>query len=122
MTSYLFQPPTSVITNGDMSTASITSTPLVIQQLSLISFQTVWSGSSPVGALQVQTSNDFALNGDGSVRTAGTWTNVGSSVAVSGNSGSLEIALSDVPSYAIRIVYTKTSGTGTLQCLICGKA
>lgn len=122
MTSYLFQPPTNVITNGDMSAASLTSTPMVIQQLSLISFQAVWTGTSPVGTLQVQVSNDFALNGDGSIRNAGTWTNLGSTSAVSGNSGNLEISLHDIPSYAIRIVYTKASGTGTLNVIICAKS
>lgn len=122
MTSYLFQPPTSVITNGDMSAGPLTSTPLVIQQLTLISFQATWSGSSPVGTLQVQISNDFALKGDGSVRNSGTWTNLGSTVAVSGNSGSLEIPLVNVPSYAIRIVYATTSGTGTIQVILCGKS
>lgn len=119
----------SAILNGDMSQASLTSTVSVIPTITRIGYSFSWSGSSPVGAVSIQLSNDYSLNPGGTVYNAGTWTTYSfpyagsnvTSVAVSGNTGTLFINLVDIAAYAIRAVYTKTSGTGTLQCLMTGK-
>ena len=58
---------------GDMS-SSITSAPTIVQKLSMISYQASWAGTTPVGTISVQLSNDFSLNADGTVHNAGTWT------------------------------------------------
>jgi len=94
----------------------------------MLAYSYSWVGSTPVGTITVQVSNDYSLNPVGAVLNAGTWNNlifnVGgtptSSIAVSGNTGNgfLDIQLGG---YAIRTVYTKGSGTGTLQATIAGK-
>lgn len=119
----------SVITNGDMSAASITSAVTIIQDLCLISYGLSWSGSSPVGTAAVQVSNDYALNSDGSVNNAGTWTTLPFNISgvavtalpVSGSTGTGFIDIDLTGAYAMRLVYTKGSGTGTLQAILNAK-
>jgi len=122
--------PYQVITSGNMAlTDGITSLVTLIPNFSLVSYTYSWSGSSPVGTVKVQVSNDYALDAVGVVARAGNWADVSflrgsataSSVALSGSSGSDGIVLPLVGAYAIRLVYTRTSGTGTLQAYICAK-
>ncbi len=115
--------PQSVITNGVMANATITSLPTIIQKCSLVSYDISWSGSSPVGVITVEISNTYKQNVDGSVRVAGNWTarSLTAPFAISGSTGNGMIELADLGTYAIRIKYTKTSGTGTLNATICGK-
>ncbi len=114
--------PQQVITNGNM-TSAITSMVTIITNLSMMSYTYTWAGTSPVGAVSVQVSNDYSLNSDGSVGNSGTWNTLplSDSAAVSGNSGSGMIDIDQIGAYAIRTVYTPTSGTGTLQCFFKGK-
>ena len=87
-----------------------------------MSFQATWSGATPVGTLDVQVSNDHQENG-GVVVNAGTWTSIYDSVpAVSGNTGSLFLNIAAIAAAFIRVVYTKTSGTGTLSCYFNGRS
>lgn len=121
--------PFSVITDGNMSLSSISSAVTVIQNLSMISYAVSWTGTSPVGTLEVQVSNDYSQNSDGTVRNSGTWTNIyfsvngvnANSIAVSGNTGSGFIDIDLCAAYAIRLHYTKTSGIGTLNATANGK-
>ena len=120
--------PHTVISNGNMSASSITSDVTIIQQLSAMSYGFSWSGTSPVGVIAIQVSNDYSVDASGAVSNAGTWSPLdlssngvtSQSVAVTGNTGN---GLVDVETgaYAIRAVYTKTSGTGTLQAKINAK-
>ena len=125
-----YNAPHQVITNGDMSQASITSQVTILQQKTLISYSYSWSGTSPVGTVAVQVSNDYVLSPDGkTVLNAGTWNALylnyqGSgvlSIPVTGNTGNGFIDVDATAAYAIRTVYTKTSGTGTLQSFITAK-
>lgn len=109
--------------------ASITSAPTIIQKVSMISYGLAWSaGSTPVGTASIQVSNDYALNAAGVVANAGTWTTINfnhggssvSSIAISGNTGNDMIEVS-TGAYAIRLVYTRTSGSGTLAVTITAK-
>lgn len=114
--------PHAVITNGGMS-GSITSEPTIVQMLSLVSYTISWSGSTPSGVITVQVSNDYSVNADGSVKNAGTWStlDLSDTATVSGNTGTGAIAISLIEFYAIRLVYTRTSGTGTMQAVVVGK-
>lgn len=118
----------SPVVSGAM-TGNVTSNPTILQSLTVGSYSYSWTGTSPVGTLAVQISNDYSLTATGQVANAGTWTTIfftlnGSSVVssapVSGNSGNGVIEWS-TGCYAIRTVYTFTSGTGTLQAIISGK-
>lgn len=119
----------SPVVSGDMSAATITSNPTVLQSLTVGSYTYSWVGTAPVGTVAVQISNDYSLNPNGTVNNAGTWTTIfftlnGSSVVssapVSGGTGNGIIEWT-TGAYAIRTVYTKTSGTGTLQAIVNGK-
>lgn len=120
--------PESVITNGDMS-GNITSSVTILQQKTVFSYGFSWSGTVPVGTLSLQFSNDYSLNAAGAVKNAGTWTTAtfsvsgvpASSIAVSGSPGTAFIDVTKTGAYAMRTVYTRTSGTGTLQCLLTAK-
>lgn len=120
--------PYPVIEDGDMS-ANVTSLVTIIQKLSMCSYSYSWSGSSPVGEIVVELSNDYALDSTGAVKNAGTWNamtlNYGGaavdSVPLSGNTGNGLIDIEAVAAYAIRTRYVRTSGTGTLNSIFVAK-
>lgn len=114
--------PMQVITNGDMS-GNITSKVTIIQNLSMLSYDIAWSGSAPVGVMSVQLSNTYSQNADGSIRNPGNWTTIILSVPapVSGDTGNGMIDVDATGAYAVRLVYTRTSGTGSLNATINGK-
>lgn len=116
--------------SGDMSASSITSLVTILQTLTVGSYTFSWSGSSPSGTIQVLISNDYALDSSGkNVINAGTWTpmyftvngsTTTSSLTVSGNTGTGVVEWS-TGCNALKTVYTKVSGTGTLSAVINGK-
>ena len=114
--------PFQAIVNGNMS-GKITSEVTIIQKLSMISYAFTWVGTSPTGTIDIQVSNDYSQNGDGSVKNAGTWNSLplSSTPSVSGNTGNGFIDIDSSAGYAVRAVYTAISGTGTLQAIVSGK-
>lgn len=118
-----------VIVDGDMSLSSITSSATIIEDLTLIGYGFSWAGTTPIGAVSVEVSNDYALGPDGSIANAGTWTTITFSLAgvpvtsapVTGNTGTGFIDIDAMSAYAIRTVYTRASGIGTLQCIVNAK-
>lgn len=114
--------PFPVITNGDMTT-TLVSIPTVIQKLSMLSYDVSWSGVSPVGNISLQVSNTYSQNEDGSVRNAGNWNTVPltGTTAVSGNTGNGFVDVDAQGAYAVRLVYTPVSGTGSLNATVNGK-
>lgn len=114
--------PYPAITAGDMS-GNITSKVTVIQKLSLISYSASWSGTSPVGELIAEVSNDYTQDGQGVAQNAGTWNILPLDVPalVSGNTGNGFIDIELNSGYALRIRYARTSGTGSLQVIVNAK-
>lgn len=114
--------PQLVITNGDMS-GNITSLPTIVQKLSMIGYDISWTGTAPVGVMSVQVSNTYSKNADGSVKNAGSWTTLtlSSTPTVSGSTGNGFVDVDATGAYAIRLVYTRTSGTGTMNATLCAK-
>ncbi len=109
------------ITNGDMSTASITSAVTNIGNWDNIGLQFVWTGS-PVGTFAVQVSIDHAQDQFGNVTNAGTWVPLTLSPSPITSLGSpIYIDMTQLSAPWIRVVYTKTSGSGTLQTYISAK-
>lgn len=101
-----------MINSGDLS-SDITSSETSVINLDKASIVIAWTGSSPVGTIEVQ-----ARNGD-----QDTWRalDLGAAVSVSGNSGNHRIVLNETPFTDIRIVYTASSGTGTVDAIITAK-
>jgi len=120
--------PQVVLSAGSMA-GNLTSTPTILQSLTRAAYAIRWTGSTPVGSVSVEGSNDYALNPDGTVANSGTWDALtlsvngspSTTVAVSGNTGSGIIDITDTAVYAIRLIYTAGSGTGSLTATINGK-
>ncbi len=116
--------PTPVITNGSMA-GNLTSLVTILQQKSMISYGLSWIGTSPVGTVSCQLSNDYSLYPNGTVNNAGTWSTMTlnydntsvTTIPVSGNTGNGMVDIDLTAAYAIRLIFTHTSGTGTLQVL-----
>lgn len=121
------------IAAGDMSTASLTSTVTNIQHLDDIGYQFFWTGS-PVGTFAIQVSSDYAedYSSPPNVTNSGHWTpmtftyfngtNFITATSIPTSVGSpvfVDIALTSAP--WIRVVYTKTSGTGSLTTSVTAK-
>lgn len=114
--------PTQVIVDGDMS-GNITSRVTVIQNLSMLSYDISWDGTAPEGTISVEVSNTYSQNSDGTVRNPGNWTALplSTNTDISGDTGVGFIDIDALGAYAIRLVYTATSGVGVLQATINGK-
>lgn len=114
--------------SGDMS-SNITSAPTVLQSLTRVSYAVAWVGTAPVGTVSVQVSNDYSIGPNGIVVNAGTWNTVTllyngtlvTSVPVTGNTGNGFVEVNETAAYAMRLVYTAASGSGTLTATIVGK-
>lgn len=109
--------------------ADITSEVTILQSLTKLAYQFSWSGTTPVGDMYFQLSNDYEKSADGkTVVNAGTWTNgemsyngsVVTAIPVSGNTGSgiIEVVTG---AYATRLFYDAGSGTGTMSAVVVGK-
>jgi hypothetical protein len=110
------------IVNGDMSQASITSAVTDIQFLDNIGFQFNFTGT-PVGTFSIEVSIDYAQDFNGNVLNAGNWVpvNLMPVPVASGAAGSVYVDLHLVSFPWIRAVYTRTSGSGTLNGFISAK-
>lgn len=108
---------------------NLVSNPTVLQSLTKASYTVSWTGSTPVGTVSVQGSNDYSLNPNGTVLNAGTWNTLtlsvngttSTTVAISGNTGSGAIDVLETALYAIRLIYTAGSGTGSITAIFNGK-
>lgn len=100
------------IEDGDMSDATITSPETDVMHLDNIGAIISWAGTSPVGVITVE-----VKSGDSE------WSELdfGSVIAVTGNSGTHNLNINQVPFEKIRFIYTKTSGVGALQATISAK-
>lgn len=115
--------PYHVVSDHSLS-ATFASTPTIVTNISMISYDIAWSaGSSPVGTVTVEVSNTYALNPDGSIKTAGNWSTLTLSTpcSVSGNSGNGAIDVDSISFYAVRLKYTRTSGSGTMNVTLNAK-
>ena len=112
-------------TSQDM-TLTLNSLVTIIQKLSMVSYAVTWSGSTPVGTLVAQVSNDYSTNSAGDVSNPGTWNNIPfnlagvlvNSIPISGDSGNGFIDIDQLAGYAIRLQYIPTSGIGTLGAVV----
>ncbi len=114
--------------NSASMAANITSAVTILQSLTLVNYAVSWTGSTPIGTLAVEASTDYAANGT-IVTNAGTWNPLPldlagasvTSIPITGNTGHGMIDIDGLAAYAIRLVYTAGSGTGTLSATINGK-
>lgn len=111
--------------NGNSMGADIISQPSLVPLSGTISYQVVWSGSTPVGAVAIEGSNDYSLDALGNILNPGHWDTLvvefagspTSSIPITGNSGSGLIDITTTAIYATRLIYNATSGTGNLTVI-----
>lgn len=105
-----------IVTAGDMSAASILSPAQDMRYIPTGSIQALWTGA-PVGTLILQTSADLTAD----PTLVANWSDFsGSSIAVNGP-GDVMFNLANAGYKWIRLKYTKTSGSGTLNANISNK-
>lgn len=102
--------------------ASITSAVTIIQKLTYIGYSVSFTGT-PTGTFSVEVSNDYSVNGEGTVLNAGTWTalTLSGTPAATGSAGNGFIDIDGCSAYAMRLKYTRTSGSGTLNVVVNAK-
>lgn len=113
-----------IVQGGDMSQATVTSTIMNIQGVDNIGVQVNLLTGTPTGTFDIKVSADHVENGT-TVMTAGTFIALGSPYTVAMTSGSptnIYFDISEISAPYIELVYTKTSGTGTFDAFITGKA
>ena len=112
--------------NAESMTASFNGPATIINGLTGISYDLAWTGT-PTGTFSVQVSNTYSLNANGSVANAGNWNTlppsafVGTIPTPAGSPGNGFIDVLGTEAYAIRLVYTAASGSGSLTVLACAK-
>lgn len=125
MSRKLVLPPVHQIVAQSMG-SSITGTPIIIQYEDSVSIQLNFTGS-PVGTFQIQGSLDYIPPQPGYADQAtatGNWISLVLTPApiASGAPDNVLIDLYALSFPYIRIVYTRTSGTGTLDAYVSCKA
>lgn len=102
--------------------ASITSEPLDIRYQDNISLQFHYTGT-PTGTFDIQVSNDYnKQDPSGTQNSAGNWVSLGVSMTnPAGAAGDDFYDLNQMSAMWLRVVYTRTSGTGTLTVTAAGK-
>lgn len=111
---------TQILTSQSMA-ASFTSPVTVVANLDNCSYQINFTTANAVGSFAIQASNDYKSVQPGTaVQNAGNWVtlDIGGTPVAAGSSDTIVVDLNQLPFNAIRFVYTRTSGTGTLDAFI----
>lgn len=112
-----------LVSAGDMSQATVTSAAVGIHTFDNIGIQVNITAGTPTGAFDVQVSADHNER-NGQIITAGTWISIGTAYTATITSGSpsnVYFDLNQLSSQFVRLLYTKTSGTGTFDAFLVGK-
>lgn len=106
--------PFAALKNVDISTDQ-TGSVSDIGHLDNVCYLIYWSGTTPVGTLIIECTND-----DPKTVSSPRWVQLdfGSAIVISGNSGDHLINIAQAPFNFIRPRYAKTSGTGTLNAIL----
>lgn len=110
----------NIITAGDMSQATVTSSAIDVGFYDVVSIQNIYTGA-PVGTLKLQVSNKFVANSTCATIANADWSDIsGSSYAIAA-AGDVVYNLANISYKCLRAVYTKTSGTGVLNAILATK-
>lgn len=114
------------LVNAVSTAADITSAPTYINQLPGISYDISWTGTTN-GTFAVQVSNTYVQNPDGSTKVAGNWNSlptvafVGTYPVPAGSSGNGFLDVVGTEAAWVRLVYTRSSGTGAMTVVVAAK-
>lgn len=102
---------TKTLTLADMS-ASITGNQITVDHAAIASYMIVCTGA-PVGTLSIQFSNDPIVIIPNNQQAANWVTDTAYNTAVAA-AGSFSIKIPDIAFRFVRLIYTRTSGTGNI--------
>lgn len=111
------------VSAGDMSLSTVTSPVVNIQGLDNIGIQINILSGTPNGTFDVQISADHQ-EVNGVVTNAGNWVNLGTpytATIASGAPANIYYDLNQLSSCFVRLLYTKSSGTGSFDAWFVGK-
>jgi hypothetical protein len=113
------------VVNGDMS-ATFNGPAHDVRGVDNIGAEFVWTGT-PTGTLKLQASSDPPTDNSSGPPANVTWNDVPASMATfpsqpAGGPSSCIVPVLNFPWAWLRVVYTRTSGTGTLQAYFNGKS
>jgi len=113
--------PVHIFNAASMAT-SLTSPVVEIRNQDNVGIQLHWTGA-PVGDFDFQISSDHAQDSQGNVTNAGNWVSLPLSPAISaaGSADDAYVDLNQMSAMYCRVVYTRTSGTGSLSGVIVAK-
>lgn len=108
------------IINAVSMAATITSSPDNVEFLDNIGLQITWTSSNAVGTITIEGSNNYNQN-----LGSGTWFALTFAPVLAqpaSNNGDYGVSINQFPWAWIRVVYTRSSGTGTLTAVLSAKA
>lgn len=113
--------PKQIVNAGDMS-GDVTSPAIEILNQDNIAIQMNWTGT-PTGTFDVQVSVDHLEDAEGNVLNAGKWISIplSPSIAATGSADQALVELSPSAARYLRVVYTRTGSTGSLDMFVMGK-
>lgn len=113
--------PIQIVSSASM-VGNINSNGVDLQQLNLESISAVYTGA-PVGSIKIQVSNDIVPVAPGSNPSANVvnWSDYTGSPSAVSAAGNVTYNLTFAGYRWVRLVYTFTSGTGTLNVYFTGK-
>lgn len=113
--------PVKIITSGNMA-GNLTSLIVETKLQDNIGIQLDWTGT-PTGIFDVQVSVDHTQDAYGNVTNAGHWVSLSLSTTIkaTGSADDAYIDLNQLAAPYVKVVYTATSGTGTLNAYVTGK-
>lgn len=113
--------PFSVIEDASMG-ANVISDVTVINYATGVGYDIAWTGT-PVGTFSVEVSNTYSVDAQGNQKNAGNWTplTLSAPIAAAGTADNAFINLAGLECYAIRLKYTRSGGSGTLNAVVSGK-
>jgi len=99
--------------NANSMSADATSSEVYLHGVDTAFITVDWNTSTAAGAITVEVLYDNTI--------LFVPLNFSSAIAISGSSGAHQIKLREIPFTKIRVKYTRTSGSGVLNCWIQGK-
>ena len=95
--------------SGDVTSATTN-----VENLDQGSIAITWTGTSPEGVLTVEAKN-------GAKDAAFKEIDMGGTITITGNTGDHRLLFNQLPFTNIRLVFTSSSGTGTMEAVITAK-
>lgn len=108
--------------SGQSLATSFTSSAIEVRNQDNVGIQLHWTGA-PVGVFGVQVSSDHMEDLEGNIQVAGNWVAIplNPTVSASGSGDDAYIDLNQISAQYVRLVYTRTSGTGSVDAIAVAK-